>query len=47
MIHALDLIWIVPLSVVFGYFIAAMMVATKEKHLNKGGKHGINFKSKR
>lgn len=30
MINALHLIWIIPLSVSFGYFIAALMVIAKE-----------------
>lgn len=30
MINALHLFWIIPLSVMFGYFIAALMVVAKE-----------------
>lgn len=30
MINALHLIWIIPLSAMFGYFIAALMVIAKE-----------------
>ena len=29
MINALHLLWIVPLSVMFGYFIASLMVTAK------------------
>lgn len=30
MIHALNLLWIIPLSVIFGYAICAFMVIAKE-----------------
>ena len=45
MINALHLLWVIPLSVCFGYFIAALMVMSRDADTKENSEEVTQYES--